>query len=131
MKRAKFHIDPRDYQAAADAAKAADVSVAEFIRKAVAEKLDRELALREVQTVRDELSSLLTSLRQETKRSQQQLVENSALILEKHSEKAGLSHRKNEELVRAFIAQMAAMADGGQRPAGSPASPYSRSHLPD
>lgn len=122
MKLAKFQLHQKDYEAACRLAEAAGVSFSEFARQALIEKSDRQRVLASVQSAQFELAELLADIRQENTRARRELGEDAAKHLELQRREAAASLRKNEELNKTLVMELARSLGGG----GKPSAPASR-----
>ena len=118
MKRHEFRLEQSCSAQAATVADRAGVPLAEFIRRAVVEKLEREFVLAEHAQLRDQLEDLVGSFREEIGRLRTDLVADNELARAAIEAAANDSLRKNEELTKHFVRALTT-AVGGAKPGPS------------
>lgn len=107
LKRAYFYISERDRDKAIDLAGEAEVSFSEFVRVALSEKMNREVLVAQVTKVREELSELVLEMRTEIARTRKDLMDDNQRGMELVRQDIARSMKKNEELAKAFVMQLA------------------------
>lgn len=113
MKPVRFFIDERDHKHARATAKQRGVPFSELVRDALLEKIERDRVLDAVSEVRNELDGLLSSLRDEQQRSRRELAEDAGRHLEQQRKDSAASYRKQEELTKLLISEIAKRFGGG------------------
>ena len=116
MKRFEFLVPPRDHVAMCHAADAAGIAASEFVRIAVAEKLGRELLVDQVSQVRNDLGELVKELRLEIARTRKDLMDDSQRCIELLRQDIAKSMKKNEELNKTFVMQLAGIEPRHEKP---------------
>lgn len=117
MKRFEFQVQTRVHVAMCQAADAAGVAVSEFVRIAIAEKLDRELLVGQVSEVRNELGELVEVIRTEIARTRKDLMDDNQRGMELVRQDIAKSMKKNEEMTKTFVMQLAGIEPRADKPA--------------
>ena len=117
LKRAYFYISERDRDNAIDLAGEAGVSFSEFVRLALSEKINRELLVGQVTKVREELSELVLEMRTEIARTRKDLMDDNQRGIELVRQDIAKSMKKNEEMTKTFVMQLAGIETRADKPA--------------
>lgn len=119
LKRATFYLSERERDNAIDLASEAGVSFSEFMRDALAEKINRELLVGQVTKVREELSELVLEMRTEIARTRKDLLDDNQRGIELVRQDIAKSMKKNEEMTKTFVMQLAGIEPRAEKPAKS------------
>ena len=116
LKRATFYLSERERDNAIDLASEAGVSFSEFMRDALAEKINRELLVGQVTKVREELSELVLEMRTEIARTRKDLLDDNQRGIELVRQDIAKSMKKNEEMTKTFVMQLAGIEPRADKP---------------
>lgn len=116
LKRAYFYLSERERDNAINFAGEAGFSFSEFMRDALAEKINRELLVGQVMKVREELSELVLEMRTEVARTRKDLMDDNQRGIELVRQDIAKSMKKNEEMTKTFVMQLAGIEPRAEKP---------------
>ncbi len=112
----RIRMEPADYQRVKRTADSASLSVSEFVRRAVANELERSAARDELQGVAELVSQLLDQMRAEHHIHRQELADEAKRAIAETTSRA-------EKLVKTLVLQVAQSVDGSKPAARKPTDP--------
>lgn len=130
MQPLRIHMQPDDYKRAARRAQDENLSFSEFVRRAVAEKLDHRVHAQQMQDLATAMADHLAQIRAEQHIQRQELADEAAKVIEVARREIEQSHRRIEALVKTLLTEIAKAVDGKPATTGPRSTATTSNDLP-